>query len=327
MAFVSNPSPLEDNQSSSGTDLNIVNTEDEMHIDTTNWTPTKKKKLQHMTKFHEEYQQIFGEKASIHTIMKRRISHMNPPMPDSVCKEEMQSATVDTNDVIIEYITDAQGRKIKKLKPLLIKTEPDREYIQHVHSDDNLPNVPENNFIQKREVTIDSYSETISSDSSSDDSTITADNDDSTSSMEDKSCVWEADSTGIEALLHQIASGLQNAAEGYLTLASHVSKIAPYELPQVIAQIPPPPIDVPMPIRKALSVDGESKVVNYLLCGEYEMTNTSWSKLQKKYNLSKNKIYSALKGKRRPRGSQYWQKKKQTAKPKSTTSHTDSGTE
>ena len=135
MAFVSNPSPSEDNQSSSGTDLNIINTEDEMHIDTTNWTPAKRKKLQHMTKFHEEYQQVFGERASIHTIMKRRISHMNPPMPDSACKEEMQSATIDTNDVIIEYITDAQGRKIKKLKPLLIKTEPDREYIQHVHSD------------------------------------------------------------------------------------------------------------------------------------------------------------------------------------------------
>ena len=30
---------------------------------------------------------------------------MNPPIPDSVCKEEMQNATID--DVIIEYITDA----------------------------------------------------------------------------------------------------------------------------------------------------------------------------------------------------------------------------
>ena len=55
-----------------------------------------------------------------------------------------------------------------------------------------------------------------------------------------------------------------------MTLASHISKLNPYELPQVIAQIPPPPIEVPMPIRKALSVDGESKVVNYLLCGEYK---------------------------------------------------------
>ena len=194
MAFVSNPSPSEDNQSNLGTDLSIINTEDEMHIDTTNWTPAKWKKLQHMAEFYEEYQWIFGEKASIHTIMKRRISHMNPPMPDSVSKEEMQNATIE-NDIIIEYITDAQGRKVKKLKPLLIKMEPDKEYTQHVHSDDNLPDVPENNFIQKREVTVNSYSESISSDSSSDDSTITADHEDSTSSMEDKTCVWEADST------------------------------------------------------------------------------------------------------------------------------------
>ena len=84
MAFVPNPSPSEDNQSSLGTDLNIINTEDEMHIDTTKWTSTKWKKLQHMTEFHEEYQWIFRERASIHTIMKKRISHMNPPMPDYV---------------------------------------------------------------------------------------------------------------------------------------------------------------------------------------------------------------------------------------------------
>ena len=255
--------------------------------------------------------------------MKKRISHMNPPMPDSVCREEMQSATIE-NDVIIEYMTDAQGRKVKKLKPLLIKSEPDQEYTQHIHSDDNLPNVPEDNFMQKREVTIDSYSETISSDSSSDDRTLTADPKESTSSMEDKmednTCVKEINSTDIEASLYCIASGLQNTAEGYISLVSHISKLNPYDLPQVNAQIPPPPIDVPMPIRKALTVDGKSKAVNYLLHGEYELTNTSWSKLQKKYGLSKNKIYSALKGKRRPGGSQYWQKRKQTMKLKSTTS-------
>ena len=242
---------------------------------------------------------------SIHTIMKRRISHMDPPIPDSVCKEEMQCANVDTNEVIIEYVMDAHGNKVKKLRPLLIKSEPDREYAQHIHSDDNLPAVPENNFLQKREITINSYSDTISSDSSSDDSTITANSGSSALSLEETSCMWEADSKGIEATLHQISSGLQSAIEGYLNLAFHISKISPYDLPQVIAQIPPPPINVLMSIRKALTVDGENKVVDYLLCGEYEITNTSWSKLQKKYKLSKNKIYSVLKGKRRPRGSQY----------------------
>ena len=108
---------------------------------------------------------------------------------------------------------------------------------------------------------------------------------------------WEADSKEIEASLHQIATGLQSAVEGYLALASHVSKVAPYELPQVIAQIPPPPMNVPMPIRKALLVGGENKTVNYLIHGEYELNKTSWSQLQKKYNISRNKIYTALKGK------------------------------
>ena len=76
MATIVNPSPSEDN--SSGTDLSDILTEDEEQIDTTNWTPAKCKKLQHMKEFHEEYQHVFGKKASIRTIMKNRISHMNP---------------------------------------------------------------------------------------------------------------------------------------------------------------------------------------------------------------------------------------------------------
>ena len=68
MASNSTSSPSEDN--TSGTDLSIIPTEDEKQIDTTDWTPAKHKKLQHMKEFHEEYQCVFGEKASIHTIMK-----------------------------------------------------------------------------------------------------------------------------------------------------------------------------------------------------------------------------------------------------------------
>ena len=45
MAFVSRPSSSEDNQSSSGTDLSIINTEGEKYINMTNWTPAKWKKL------------------------------------------------------------------------------------------------------------------------------------------------------------------------------------------------------------------------------------------------------------------------------------------
>ena len=51
----------ENNRADSDTNLTAVNTEDELHTDISTWTPADKKKLQHMTEFHEEYQCIFGE--------------------------------------------------------------------------------------------------------------------------------------------------------------------------------------------------------------------------------------------------------------------------
>ena len=153
--------------------------------------------------------------------------------------------------------------------------------------------------------------------------TITANSNSSAATLfEETPCEWEADPEGIEATLHQIAVCLHSTAEGYLTLALHMSRVAPYELPQIVVQIPPPPMDVPMPIRKALLIDGESKAASHLICGDYELTNTSLSKLQKKYHVSRDKVYSAIKGRRRPRGSQYQQKKKvkKSIKPKATIS-------
>ena len=47
--------------------------------------------------------------------------------------------------------------------------------------------------------------------------------------------------TEIESALHQIATSLRHAANGYLALASTIPKMKPYELPQVIAQVPHPP--------------------------------------------------------------------------------------
>ena len=128
---------------------------------------------------------------------------MKPSIPKSVCEEEMQNANLDTNEVIIEYITDAHGNKVKKLKPLLIKSEPDREYVHHIHSDGNLPAVPEDIFIQKREVTIDLYSETVSSNVSSDDRTVTTDcNNSAALSFEKTPFKWETNSKGIKTTLH-----------------------------------------------------------------------------------------------------------------------------
>ena len=59
MATVPIASPIttsEDSRTDSDTNLSIINTEDEMHMDLSNWTPAERQRLQHMTEFHEEYQ-------------------------------------------------------------------------------------------------------------------------------------------------------------------------------------------------------------------------------------------------------------------------------
>ena len=67
-----------------------------------------------------------------------------------------------------------------------------------------------------------------------------------------------------------------------------------------------------MSIRKALDTDGENRAIHYLLRGDYELNNMSWNQLQQKYKVLRDTVYTALKGKRRPGGSQYHQKKKKS---------------
>ena len=112
------PSTSEDTQTS-GTDLEEINMEDEINIDISKWSDKERKKLQNVKEFHEEYQRVFCDLALLCTIIRKRIAHMNPPIPPSVCEEEMQDANLDNKEVIIEYITDAHGNKVKKAKTFI----------------------------------------------------------------------------------------------------------------------------------------------------------------------------------------------------------------
>ena len=189
--------------------------------------------------------------------------------------------------------------ELRNLNLYLSKLNQIKHNVHHLPSDDELPPVPEEKFHQTREVTIDSYSESVSSDDeSSDDETITADSDSSgAQEFEDTPYVAETKVTDIEATLKQIASGLQSAANGYLALASQLHNLSLYELPQTIAQIPPPPIDVPIAIRKALTIDGEGRTIHHLIRGDYDINQLSCNTLQCKYAVSRDTVYTAIKGK------------------------------
>ena len=63
----------------SSTDLEEIDTEDELATDTSTWSKKERKKLQHMTEFHEEYQQVFGGRASLRTHnQKKNFSYESP---------------------------------------------------------------------------------------------------------------------------------------------------------------------------------------------------------------------------------------------------------
>ena len=99
MATITTTSKLSPSTSSETNEENKINYETnlspedtEINTDTSTWSAADKKKIHHMTEFHQEYQHVFGEGASIRTIMKRKISPMNLPILKAVCEEEMQSA-------------------------------------------------------------------------------------------------------------------------------------------------------------------------------------------------------------------------------------------
>ena len=58
-------------EETSSTDLEETNTDDERVTDISKWSNKERKKLQHMTEFHQEYQKVFGDRASLRTIIKK----------------------------------------------------------------------------------------------------------------------------------------------------------------------------------------------------------------------------------------------------------------
>ena len=87
----SSPPPvLEEDEVGHKTDLNAESTDTKGNQDISNWSEQEKIKLKQMTEFYTEYQHVFGEKAFIRTIMKKRMYHMNPLMQNQSVKKRCE---------------------------------------------------------------------------------------------------------------------------------------------------------------------------------------------------------------------------------------------
>ena len=88
-------------------------------------------KFNQWVQFHDTYQRTHGITGTSQII--RYVSNLNKPaIPTEIAKEELMNIDIDEEQVQIIRTVDKSRKMIKKVKPILIKKEIDREYASKV---------------------------------------------------------------------------------------------------------------------------------------------------------------------------------------------------
>ena len=78
--------------------------------------------------FHEHYQKTHGIAGTSSQIIRYISDMKKPSIPAEIAKEELANVDVDEEQVQIVKMVDKDGKLVKKVKPILIKKELDREH-------------------------------------------------------------------------------------------------------------------------------------------------------------------------------------------------------
>ena len=120
----------EDDTLEEPTTLDVVAelTEEELEEEFNKLSASDKIRYNQWVKFHEHYQKTHGIAGTSSQII-HYISDMNKPaIPADIAKEELANVDVDDDQVQIIKMVDKDGKLVKKVKPILIKKELDREH-------------------------------------------------------------------------------------------------------------------------------------------------------------------------------------------------------
>ena len=110
--------------------LNIIEelTKEELEEEFNKLSAPDKIRYNQWVQFHETYQRTHGIAGTLSQIV-HYISDMNKPaIPPEVAKEELTNVNIDEDQVQIIKLVDKDGKMVKKVKPILIKKELDREH-------------------------------------------------------------------------------------------------------------------------------------------------------------------------------------------------------
>ena len=229
---------------------------------------------------------------------------------------------MDPDQVQIECMIDKDGKEVKKVKPILIKKEITTNYATQVPFDLG-PDEDIFLFTDEEHVPYADRpyepkieEETDDDDYVDDDISIEVDSDSSDAlSMLDKN-FEDTDPSKIDEALQEIVEGLCQAADGFEALKDILPTVPVTDVAKIV-QVAPTPYLQPMSKAaiQALQTLGEEDLINHACLMEFQK-GVSQAALMRRYGIGRDRLYKALHGKTRPRGTQYQTLKKEETKVK-----------
>ena len=270
--------------------------------------------------FHEHYQRMHGI-AGTSSLIILYISDMNKSaIPTEIAKEELANVDIDEEQVQIIKMVDKDSKMVKKVKPILIKKELDREHATIIPFERHPGEVI---FTDAERVPFCTtppveYMEEVMDDEDYKE-------DDEVISIESNSSAVESmlddhfETTNpliLDTSLVKITTGLKQAAEGFEELWKMLPNIPVTDIPKLVEEVPLPYL-TPMSkaLVQALQSVGEERLIDLALQEEYDK-GASQVSLMLKYGVTRNQLHKIITGASRPGGSQYQQTVKKEMKDK-----------
>ena len=246
-------------------------TEEELEEEFIKLSVSDKIKYNQWVEFHEHYQRTHGIAGTSSQIF-HYISDLNKPaIPAEVVKEELTNVDIDEEQVQIVKMVDKDSKMIKKVKPILIKKELDREHATKIPFERHPGEIV---FTDAERVPlcttppVEYFEEaTDDEDYKEDDEVISIEMDSTAAeSMLDED--FEAtDPMMFDASLIKITARLKQAAEGFEELQKMLPSVPVTDIPKLIEETPLPYLT---PLSKAmvqaLQSVGEERLVDLVQC-------------------------------------------------------------
>ena len=293
-------------------------TEEELEEEFNKLSASDKIKYNQWVEFHEAYQRTHGITGTSSQIFCY-ISDLNKPaIPPEVAKEELANVDIDEEQVQIVKIVDKDGKMVKKVKPILIKKELNREHATKIPFERHLGEII---FTDAERVPLHTtpavkyFEEATDDEDYKEDEEVISIESDSTAA---KSMLDEdfktTDPMMFDASLMKITTGLKQDTEGFEELHKMLPSVLVTDIPKLIEETPLPYLT---PLSKemvqALQSVGEERLVDLALCEEHSK-GASQVSLILKYGVTRNRLHKVITGTSRPGGSQYQQTVKKEMK-------------